>query len=299
MDRVTVRVPASTTNLGPGFDALGIALSLYNEVRLEERRRGLKIDVEGEGRKSLPRDEENIVFRAVSALYERVGRGLPGLSLHLTNRIPLARGLGSSSAARVGGLLAANHLLGEPLSREELAGMATGMEGHPDNVVPALFGGFTVAALEGGRVLWSRAPLDGRFRFVVAVPEIEVATVEARRVLPESLPHRDAVFNVQRLALLMAALAGGDGKLLSSAMEDRLHQPYRAHLMGPLDEVFRAAREAGALGVSISGAGSSVLALAIEAPEKVGAAMEEAYRDNGIGCRSLVLEVDGAGALII
>ncbi|MFQ6110522.1 MAG: homoserine kinase [Nitrospinota bacterium] len=299
MAKVTVRVPASTTNLGPGFDALGIALSLYNEVRLEERPEGLRIEIEGEGRETLPRDEENIVFRAVGALYERVGRALQGLSLHLTNRIPLARGLGSSSAARVGGLLGANHLLGEPLSREELSAMATGMEGHPDNVVPALFGGFTVAALEGERLLWSRAPLDGRFRFVVAIPEIEVATPEARAVLPEALPHRDAVFNVQRVALLMAALAGGDGKLLSSAMEDRLHQPYRAHLMGPLDEVFRAARDAGALGVSISGAGSSVLALALEAPERVGAAMEKAYLKRGIACRSLVLEVDSQGAIII
>ncbi|MEK6711681.1 MAG: homoserine kinase [Nitrospinota bacterium] len=300
MALVRVQVPASTTNLGPGFDALGVALRLYNRVELDELPWGISIHVEGEGRDTIARDESNICLQAVKRVYEKAGRPFRGLWMKQRNHIPLARGLGSSSAALVGGIVGANLLLGGPLTMDDLVQLAVEMEGHPDNVVPALLGGFCISAVEGGgRAIYTRAPVVDRFLWTIVVPAFEVSTKAARQKLPRSIPLKDAIFNVQRVSMLLAAFSTGQDGLFRHAMEDRLHQPYRAELMGPLEEVFAAARRAGALGVCISGAGPCVLAICSQAAQnagKVGNAMREVYLSRGIGCRMHVLRVDPRGA---
>ncbi|MEE9275854.1 MAG: homoserine kinase [bacterium] len=297
MPLVRVQIPASTTNLGPGFDALGVALNLYNRVELDELPWGISVHVEGEGKGEIPPDETNICVQAVKRVYERVGRPLPGLWMKQRNHIPLARGLGSSSAALVGGLVGGNLMLGSPLSMDDLVEMAVEMEGHPDNVVPALLGGFCISAVdEEGRTVCTRAPVVDRYRWVIVVPSFEVSTKAARQKLPKKVAFADATFNVQRVGMLMAAFAYGRDELFREAMRDRLHQPYRAELMGPLEEVFAAAREMGALGVCISGAGPCVLAIAGKNPGKVGLAMRDVYLSHGIGCRMHVLRIAPQGA---
>jgi len=294
---VRVQVPASTTNLGPGFDALGVALRLYNRVELDELPWGISIQVEGEGRNTIPRDESNISVEAVKRVYAKAGRPFRGLWMKQRNHIPLARGLGSSSAALVGGLVGANIMLGGPLTMDDLVQLAVEMEGHPDNVVPALLGGFCISAIDAaGRAVYTRAPVVDRYLWVIVVPSFEVSTKAARQKLPRQVPLADAVFNVQRVSMLLAAFATGQDALFRNAMEDRLHQPYRAELMGPLEEVFAAARKAGALGVCISGAGPCVLAICSQNPGKVGNAMREVYLAHGIGCRMHVLRTDPRGA---
>ncbi|HBK79035.1 MAG TPA: homoserine kinase [Nitrospinae bacterium] len=297
MPLVRVQVPSSTTNLGPGFDALGVALNLYNRVELDELPWGLSVHVEGEGMDVIPRDETNISVEAVKRVYQKAGRTLPGLWMKQRNHIPLARGLGSSSAALVGGLVGGNLMLGSPLSMDDLVQLAVEMEGHPDNVVPALVGGFCISAIgEDGRTLYTRAPVVDRYRWVIVVPSFEVSTKEARLRLPGEISLSDATFNVQRVGMLMAAFAYGQNELFREAMDDKLHQPYRKELMGPLDEIFAAAYEAGALGVCISGAGPCVLALCDPSAGKVGLAMRDVYRSHGIGTQMHVLRIAAHGA---
>ncbi len=297
MALVRVQVPASTTNLGPGFDALGVALRIYNRVELDSLPWGVVLQVEGEGRDVIPKDESNVCVQAVKRVYERVKKPFTGLWMKQRNHIPLARGLGSSSAAIVGGIVGANILLGGPLCMDELVQIAVEMEGHPDNVVPALMGGGCVSATtSGGKAIYARMPVVSRYRWVIVVPAFEVSTQAARGKLPEQVPLKDAVFNVQRVGALMSAFATGRDDLFRDAMQDRLHQPYRAELMGPLDEVFQAAYEAGALGVCVSGAGPCVLAICRDNPGKVGNAMWKVYQSRGIGCRMHVLRIDTRGA---
>ncbi|MBT3351545.1 MAG: homoserine kinase [Nitrospinaceae bacterium] len=297
MPFVRVQVPSSTTNLGPGFDALGVALNLYNRVELDELPWGLSIHVEGEGADVIPLDETNISVEAVKRVYKKAGRTLPGLWMKQRNHIPLARGLGSSSAALVGGLVGANLLLGNPLSMDELVQLGVEMEGHPDNVVPALVGGFCISAInEDGNTLYTRAPVVDRYRWVIVVPDFEVSTKEARKKLPEQISLADGIYNVQRVGMLMAAFAYGQNEKFRESMQDKFHQPYRKELMGPLDEVFAAAYEVGAMGACISGAGPCVLAICDENAGKVGLAMREVYRNHGIGTKMHVLRIASLGA---
>jgi homoserine kinase len=293
--RVRVRVPATSANLGPGFDALGLALALHNEVTLEEAD-GVSVSVEGAGAGRLEEGAGNVVARGVALGFEVVGRPFRGGRLRCVNRIPLSRGLGSSAAAWVGGLLAANALLGEPLDRAALVTAAARAEGHPDNVAAAVLGGLTVSCADGARVVAVSLPVPSEITWVVLVPEAESSTREARAVLPESLPRTDAVFNVQRVSLLLAALAAGRPDLLDLAMQDRLHQPYRQRLFPWMEAVAGAGRRAGALGCVLSGAGPSMLAAVRGPGDAVARAMERALREAGITGRALGLPVDAAGA---
>ena len=292
--RVRVRVPATSANLGPGFDALGLALALHNEVTLEEAD-GVSVTVDGEGAGRLDPGVKNVVARGVALAFEAAGRPFRGARLHCLNRIPLSRGLGSSAAAWVGGLAAANALLGEPLDRAALVTAAARAEGHPDNVAAAVLGGLAVSCADGDRVTAVSLPVPGDLAWVVLVPETESATREARAVLPESLPHADAVFNVQRVSLLLAALTAGRPDLLGLAMQDRLHQPYRRRLFPWMEAVAEAGRRAGALGCVLSGAGPAMLAAVRGRGDEVARAMERALREAGSEGRALSLAVDAAG----
>jgi homoserine kinase len=298
--RVHVTVPATSANLGPGFDTLGLALTLYNEV--EVRPAGATtVAVEGEGATRLPRGDKNVVVRGIRLAYEAAGRRPEGWAVRCVNRIPPARGLGSSAAAWVGGIAAGNALLGSPLDRAAMLRLAARAEGHPDNVAAAVYGGLTVAAGEGDAVVALALPVPASLVWVALIPQTTSSTAEARSVLPTTVPRADAVFNVQRVALLLASLQTGRVDTLGAALDDRLHQPYRRKLFPWMPAVVDAARAAGALGCVLSGAGPSLLAVAPGSTEgeAVAAAMGKALARAGIGgvARALTVETRGAVAV--
>jgi homoserine kinase len=294
--RVHVSVPATSANLGAGFDTLGLALALHNEVVAEEADR-VTVSVAGEGAGHLPADDTNVVARGVRLAYEAAGRRFRGVRLECVNRVPAARGLGSSAAAWVGGLTAGNTLLGSPLDRDGLVGLAARAEGHPDNVAAAVFGGLTVACPTAAGVSAVSLPVPRELQWLVLVPEVTSATAEARAVLPAVVPRADAVFNVQRVALLLASLQAGRVTALAAALDDRLHQPYREKLFPWMPGVVAAARAAGALGCVLSGAGPSLLAVVAGDAARVARAMEDALRGAGIAGAARALAVDTHGAV--
>ena len=299
--QVRVRIPATTANCGPGFDTLGIACTLYNEVCLELLAPGaeVQIQVTGDGADSLPVNDRNLVFRASRMVLDRTEKKSAGVRLTLHNNIPLSRGLGSSSAAIVGGLVAANAVVGSPFSRDELLDMATQLEGHPDNVAPALMGGFTVSVMLGERVTCLRLPVPQQLQLVVCIPDFRLSTNKARQVIPASVPHRDAVYNVSRTALLVGAMASGRIEYLPDALGDRLHQPYRASLIPGMSDVFEAGKAAGALGVTMSGAGPSLMAYTVEKVDAIGEAMVQAFRMHKVQSCYLCLGIDYQGACLV
>ncbi len=256
----TVRTPASSANLGPGFDALGLALGLWNEVTIDTGGEPGTIALEG-SEASLLEGRENLALTAMQRLSDAVDRPLPPFALTVRTDVPVARGLGSSAAALVAGLVAANHLLGDPLSVEEIFSIAWQMEGHGDNVGAALFGGAVLAVPEVPRPvqLLTHGQLD--LCVVVFIPEATGLTRAARAALPPTVPHADAAFNVATSSGLVLGLHTGNARLIGAGMIDRLHQPYRARLFPHLEAMIAAARAAGAIGACLSGAGPSVLAL--------------------------------------
>ncbi|HXJ79584.1 MAG TPA: homoserine kinase [Candidatus Methylomirabilis sp.] len=290
-----MRVPASSANLGSGFDALALALALHNTVEMEASHR-VSVTVEGEGAGRLDRGPANVVARGAALAFEAAGRAFHGATIHCVNRIPLSRGLGSSAAAWVAGLVGANALLGAPLDRDAIVTLAARAEGHPDNVAAAVLGGLAVSSSTDAGFVAVALPVPSAIRWVVLVPEIESSTRDARAVLPDTVPRADAVFNVQRVSLLLAALGTGRADLLPVAMDDRLHQPYRRRLFPWMNAVESAARAAGALGCVLSGAGSAILAAVQDPVEGVVQAMEGALHATGVKGRALVLAVDAVGA---
>jgi homoserine kinase len=294
---VHVRVPATSANLGPGFDALGLALALHNEVRATEAET-VSVRIEGHGASHLPTDRRNVVARGVRLAYDAAGRAFKGVTLECVNGIPAARGLGSSAAAWVGGLAAGNALCGAPLDRDALLALAAKSEGHPDNVAAAIFGGLTVSCVAGDVVRAIALPVPSSLTWVTLIPEITSATSEARAVLPSSVPREDAVFNVQRVALLLAALQAGRADALATALDDRLHQPYRLKLFPWMPSIVDAARDAGALGCVLSGAGPALLAIVSGDGARVARAMEAALGRAGIAGSARSLAVDSTGAVV-
>lgn len=302
---VRVRVPGTSANCGPGFDCLGLACTVYNDLELRlTREPGLSITMTGEGATNIPCDNRNIVWRSAQYLLEKAGKDKEyrGAVIHMENRVPLSRGLGSSATAIVAGLTAANALIGNPFNRREILQFATNIEGHPDNVAPAIFGGFTVNAVTNGRVdCFSFLPRF-RMKFVVAVPNFPLSTRMARKVLPTEVPMKDAIFNIGRASMLVAALTRGNERYLRLGLDDALHQPYRAELIPGMYDVFKAARRAGAASATLSGAGPCLIAYVLErrhAEEAVGKAMLEAFRKHDVDARILTLDLDTHGAQIL
>lgn len=295
---VRVSVPASSGNLGPGFDVLGLALSLRNELTvrvLGPEHRPPVIDVEGEGEDSLVTDSRNVIYQAVRLVFSKARAPLPWLELFCLNRIPLARGLGSSAAARLSGLLAGNALLGKRFSDQQILTWATELEGHPDNVAPALYGGIRASAHFNGYVVSSALPVPG-VRLVAAVPEFHLSTKRARQVLPRAVPLQDAVFNLSAVGLLPHALGGNYG-MLKDLLNDRLHEPYRARLIPGFYAVKKAAQKAGAYGTILSGAGPTILSFVPRAKVAgVSRAMTGAFRRAGIKSEAMVFTIDRKGA---
>ncbi len=294
-----VKVPATTANLGPGFDTLGLALAMYNTVEIEEKSAGLEIDVIGEGAEFIPNNERNIVFQSAAAVYSYLHKPMPGLRIRLGNGIPIARGLGSSAAAIIGGMMAAGIAAGHALTHDELLALAIQVEGHPDNITPALLGGLTVSCLDGGNVVHVKTSLPDALKAVVAIPDFQLSTADARKVLPKMVSLQDAVYNVSRSSLLVAGLMSGHLEVLETAMHDRLHQPYRTPLIPGLTDVFAAGKKEGALAVVLSGSGPTVIAFAKENLKSIGAAMQEAFRHHDVASRVVETDVCHTGAVIV
>ncbi|NLY30154.1 MAG: homoserine kinase [Firmicutes bacterium] len=286
---VRVLVPATTANLGAGFDCLGMALSFYNVFDFELGSEGFT--AAGEGEESLRASGGRLIYRAWQAAYRYRNRSAPPVEIRLQSNIPISRGLGSSATAIIAGLFAANHLGELGLDDHELLLLAAEIEGHPDNVAPALLGGLVVTAdgndeSQGQTLHYVVLDPPDELQAVLAVPAFELSTAEARSVLPKSVSHQDAVFNVGRAALFVAAWTSERWDLLGKAMDDRLHQPMRGALVPGLTEVLEAARGAGALGAALSGAGPSVVALTLgQQAAAVSEAMGQAFQDHGIECR--------------
>jgi len=299
LPKVTVQVPATSANLGPGFDCLGLALELYNRLSVEIIPKGIEVFVTGEGMAIIPGGEKNLAVQAAKALYRKIGRDLPGLRISMSNDIPLARGLGSSAAAVVGGLVAANQLCDSPLGDEELLNLAFQIEGHPDNVVPALLGGLTVAVVTQQQVIAERVNVPSWPGIVLFVPESSISTSKARAILHGKVSHKDAVFNVGRAALLLNALVARKWENLRVAMDDRLHQPYRTRIFPAMPALFEAAYAGGALGAALSGAGSTIIAFASGNEAAVVEAMREAAAKLGVSGRILVTRVSAVGARLV
>ena len=300
INSVKIRVPGTTANCGPGFDAVGMACSIYNDMELElSKEGGIRVEVSGEGTGLIVANERNIAVQAVQAVLDRVGANYHGILIRMNNHIPLSRGLGSSAAAIVAGLVAANAATGEKLSQQDLLNMATIFEGHPDNVAPAILGGVAVSVNRDGHVHSLRFMPPKELILIAAIPEFTLPTKISRKVLPPTLPFSDAVFNVSRTALLIGALCQGQYESLKIALDDRVHQPYRKKLITGIDEVFEAAINAGALGATISGAGPTLLAFSQEAPMQIGEAMVNAFNRAGIKAKYQILTIDAHGAQIL
>ena len=295
---IVARVPATSANLGPGFDCFGLALSLFNDVELLPDG-PFAVEIIGEGAEHLSRDRSNLVARTVNRFFEMIGRPVPPFRLRLTNRIPMTGGLGSSSTALVGGLLVANRLAGDVVSTSELLRIAFELEGHPDNVAPALLGGFILSVVNAGRLLTLPIPLPPRLRAVLFLPRFSTSTRDARRLLPPRVSHADAVFNLSRAALFVSALTSERLDLLAVATQDRLHQPYRQVLFPAMTRLFEGALEAGALGAWLSGSGSALLALTAGQEVAVAGAFETVARAHGVAGRAVVVDLEPRGAFFI
>jgi homoserine kinase len=296
---ITIRIPATSANLGPGFDSLGLALDLWNEtiftLAIE-----YSVQVHGEGRERISAGENNLIIRSAQRLAELVGKRLPPFHVDCVNRIPLSSGLGSSAAAKLTGLLGANALLGKPLSKTEILDLATELEGHPDNVAPALLGGLVASMVQDGKVLAHRIHLednhDAPIHITVVLPDFHLSTQQARAALPEQVTLKDAVHNISRSVLVTEAFRTGNLELLSKAMTDTLHQPYRLWLIPGGREAMDAAKESGASAAAISGAGPSIIAFSAKREEAIGEAMTRAFEGAGHSARTFHLKLSHHGA---
>ena len=287
-------VPATTTNFGAGFDVFGLALNLYNIFEVYESD-AFSVEIEGEG-ENLPRDENNLVIRVYKRTCELFGEKPRAFKLKQKNNVPTARGLGSSATAIVGGVLIFEQLHKKKLKLEDKLKVAFEFENHPDNLLPALVGGFLVCA-QDRELVYSKLPFPKELSLVFVVPDFELSTEKARQVIRKEVSIKDAVFNIQRSSLLVSALITGNYELLKVATQDRLHQPFRAKLIPGFNEVVKAGYEAGAYGVFLSGAGPTVCAIASEHKAKpVGESMEKAFKEAGINSTTLPLKAEERGA---
>lgn len=298
-----VVAPATTANLGPGFDCLGMALDLWNRLEVVPVPAGSpelsSVEIVGEGEDELASDASNLTIRALRFLFDEAGLEMPGLRLRCQNVIPLSRGMGSSAAAIAGGLVAANHLCGHQYSRNELLEMAATIEGHPDNVAAAVLGGLQLVVSDGPQLYTAPIPVPEEIQAVLFIPEARIATSDARAVLPGQVSVADAVFNMGRVALLVAGMSLDRPEYLDVATQDRLHQPYRQPLFPAIKLIFAAARDAGALGVFLSGSGSTVLALTRGREMTVAYEMFEAARLTGVSGKVEITRPTSRGAHVV
>ena len=298
----TIQIPASTTNLGSGFDALGLALKLFLRVEIEEcMEAGSDIILTGEGANELPADSENLILRVMRRVYEGENRRVPAIHVRVSNQIPVARGLGSSAAAIVAGIGCFEAMTGMEIDSDRFFHYAFQFENHPDNLTAARYGGFTVScADDSGKITFFRSSLSFRIKLLLVVPDFQLQTQRARSVIPKSVSLQDAVFNIQRGALTVAVLLSNQFSFLRQSLRDRIHQPYRAPLIPGFEEILALQEHEiqGLLGICLSGAGPSVLAFAESNLGGIYRRIEAVFQKHGISSRAFELETDNQGRTI-
>lgn len=294
---IRIQVPATSANLGSGFDSLGVALTMYNNVFMEEAD---EISIVSRDGLKVPTDENNLIYWSARYLYELCGKTLPGLKIEQESPIPMARGLGSSSTCIVAGLLGANRFLGTPLSKQDLINLASKIEGHPDNIAPAFLGGLVASAIEAGLVYSVSVPVAPQIGFAVFIPPFELKTSLSRSALKEVYSREDAVYNLSRSALITAALFSGSLENLRVGVQDKIHQPYRSQFIKGIDTVFHLSYELGSYGTYISGAGPSLISIVDEKTARVFEQYAESkLEEKGIlGWKLQILRTDSCGATV-
>ncbi len=295
--KIKVIAPASTSNLGPGFDTLGLALELYNTFTFsfDTESTGVKVTFEGEGANELESGSDNRTIRSLESVLNSYRVAIPAVHLHQKNDIPLARGLGGSATSVLAGVIAGLLYMGKQPEVTEILAQSGKIENHPDNLTPSLVGGMTVSIMDSNGILFVQVALPDDLRCVVYLPDVSMPTGQARQVIPRQVSLGDAVFNIQHASLLVAALASGQVDKIARAMQDRLHQPYRTVLLPGMDDIFAAALSAGALGTALSGAGSGIFAFVSENAEHVAGAMERMGHACGLGGSARVLAIEQSG----
>jgi homoserine kinase len=307
--KVTVKVPATMANLGPGFDCLGLALPLYNEITVEETvmpGSGIEINIIDDSETfdilSVPKDNNNLAYKAIELLYNFIGQTASDIKITIKTNIPVARGLGSSASVIVGGLVAANELLGKPADNAVLLSIASEVEGHPDNVTPAMFGGFCLSSMEDdGSVVYSKIAWPENWKVTVLIPDYELDTRIARSVLPESISISDAAFNIRKCAMIIDAVYRKDSELMKKALKDKLHQPYREKLINGFKELQELLQnKEDILGCVISGAGPTILVISEnDGFEKVENEIRQIFEDLNVNCDIRTYDIENEGTLVI
>ena len=300
---IKIQVPATTANLGPGFDCLGLALKLYLNLEIEQIEEGLIIEYQGEGADKFSSKKDTLIRKSAELVLKktRQDKSKKGLKIKVFNQIPITRGLGSSASAIIGGIVGAAKLYNINLTNQEMLELALPLEGHMDNIVPALIGGLTLAYKTGQEeIKWARIKTPRDLRVVVGIPDFTLSTEKMRKALPQKVALPEAVFNLSRSALLVNALQNSDWDVLAEAMEDRLHQPYRAPFIPGIEDIFLKIKKTGLAGVALSGSGPSVVSLTKKGQEEaIGKIMKDTFLYAGVTCRTLVLEVDLEGTKLI
>ena len=306
--KVSVKVPATTANLGPGFDCLGLALPLYNEVTVEETvmpGSGIEINVVEENDDDIdvvPKDENNLAYKAIELLYSFIGQTPSDIKITIKTGIPIAKGLGSSASVIVGGLVAANELLGKPADNKVLLSIASEVEGHPDNIAPAMFGGFCLSSMESdGSVSYSKIEWPKDWKLTVIIPDYELNTIISRSVLPENISIRDAAFNIRKCAMVVDAVYRRDEEEMKKALNDKLHQPYREHLIKGFKELKDLLENKDEiLGCVLSGAGPTILVISKnDGFEKVQNEVSQIFTDLNVECEIETYTIENEGTKVI
>lgn len=292
---INIRVPATSANLGPGFDSLGIALSLYNKFSFEEISEGLEIigSLDGE------EDKDNLVYTSMLKTFDTIGYKIKGLRIKIESNIPVSSGLGSSGTCILGGVMGANKMAGSPLSIDEVFKLATEIEGHPDNIAPGLFGGFVSSLMEDDNIYYNKIDIVKGLKFIAIIPDFTLSTKKAREVLPENILYKSAVENVSRVSLLISALSNGKFELLKPGLKDNLHQPYRGKLIKGFDEILNKVYELKGLGSYLSGAGPTIMAITTEDDTSLKKGIKAYLKSINYNWKVIELKIDLDGAKII
>lgn len=289
-------MPATSANMGPGFDSLGIAFNLYNEFEFEEINEGLEFE-------GIPEEfcnKDNIIYEAMVKCFSKGNYNFKGLKIKVIKQdIPISRGLGSSSSCIIGGLIGANCIMGNKLSREEIFDIGVEMEGHPDNIAPALFGGMVIAIMEGENAYYNKVDVKEGIEFLGVIPNFRLQTSEARAVLPKELTVKDAVYNISRASMMVSAFANGRYDLIKYACKDAIHQNYRSKLIKHFDEVYSMAFNNGALGVFLSGAGPTMMTMYNSSDDRFTYKVRRFFKENNIEWDIVDLKIDNLGARVV
>ena len=292
---IKVRVPATSANIGPGFDTLGIAFNLYNEFEFSEDTKEIKFY----GFKEEYSNEDNIVYKAMKTCFDKCDYKPKGLKIGLIKEdIPISRGLGSSSTCIVAGLLGANQIMGNPLSIEELFRIGVEIEGHPDNIAPAFFGGMVVSVVEDKNVFYNKIDVKEGISFLALIPDFELSTSLARKVLPNDVRFKDAIYNISRVSLMISAFANGKYELLKYSCKDTMHEKYRSHLIKNYDLVYNKCISLGALSCFLSGAGPTIMAIIKSNDKKIVDNIKSFLKDEHLSWNVKELSIDNLGAMV-